>query len=65
MIDYYFSKRLQTRLLTEKNLIFEKTLEVAAAIKVSKRQEELMSKSPGEQSCAVLQSCCVIEHFRL
>ena len=56
VIDNYISKRLQTRLLAEKDFSLDKTLEVAAAMEVSERQSELMSRSSVEQACAVKHS---------
>ena len=56
VIDHCISKRLRTRLLAEKDLSLDKTLEVAAAMEASERQSKLMSRSSVEQACVVKQS---------
>ena len=53
VIDHCVSKRLRTRLLAEKELNLNNTLEVAAAMEASEMQSELTSRSSVEQVCAV------------
>ena len=56
VVIHCVSKHLLIRLLTEKDLTLDKTLEAAAAMEVSERQSKLMSRLSAEQVCAVKHS---------